>query len=347
MEYEIELKLLISEDAGEVIERELLPRLDAKVSRSTQSLINHYFDTSEGILRQHDIGLRIRGNGNFFEQTLKTAGKSIGGLHQRPEYNVQLNEEKGHSLILPTLSLFPAVAWPKHIDISTLQTEITTLFSTNFERNLFLIEQGEQVIELVLDKGYIKSGDKQVPICELELELKKGDINALFSLAKQLVVLIPTTIGLDSKAARGYQLITSPSPEDGLDEVLEKLALDKLLDTESVQHDKEVDIALAVGKKLSLFQNLSAAIRKQYHPLLAEKMQQVLHSLNNDIQLLYKQNTPVMPFSVVSALQILVNEWDTILEQNNQHQYAALLTQAQTTQWQLDLTQFLIQQLNS
>ena len=67
MEYEIELKLLTNEDAGEVIETRLLPQLNASVTQETLVLSNHYFDTPDRVLRQHDIGLRIRGNNQKFE----------------------------------------------------------------------------------------------------------------------------------------------------------------------------------------------------------------------------------------------------------------------------------------
>ena len=113
MEYEIELKLLTNENAGEIIETKLLPQLNANVTQETQILTNHYFDTPDRTLRQHNIGLRIRGSNLKFEQTLKTAGKSVGGLHQRPEYNVQLDESKKQSIKMPELKSFTRSVWTK------------------------------------------------------------------------------------------------------------------------------------------------------------------------------------------------------------------------------------------
>ena len=62
-------------------------------------------------------------------------------------------------------------------------------------------------MELVWDLGEVTSGNQSVPICEIELELKKGNTSALFDLAKRIVSLLPTSIGTDSKAARGYNLL--------------------------------------------------------------------------------------------------------------------------------------------
>lgn len=57
-----------------------------------QKLTNIYFETADNFLRSHDMGLRIRGFDDRYEMTIKTAGKVVGGLHQRPEYNVAIAE---------------------------------------------------------------------------------------------------------------------------------------------------------------------------------------------------------------------------------------------------------------
>ncbi len=38
------------------------------------------------------MGLRIRGDQGRYEMTLKIAGRVVGGLHQRPEYNIPLDK---------------------------------------------------------------------------------------------------------------------------------------------------------------------------------------------------------------------------------------------------------------
>ena len=51
------------------------------------------------------------------------------------------------------------------------------------------------------------SGDGSAPICELELELKRGDKSQLFEIARLLIHAIPTQVSLKSKAERGYEFI--------------------------------------------------------------------------------------------------------------------------------------------
>jgi triphosphatase len=201
MATEIELKFLIIND--NVIDKitRLLDDANYHYQFSQQKLSNTYFDTAKLALRQLDMGLRVRNNGNSVEQTIKTAGQVIAGLHQRPEYNVEISGE------LPTLSLFPADIWPEQVDLEQLQGQLVALFSTNFERCRWLIEnKNGSKIELVFDLGNISAGKFNDAICEIELELVSGKTHDLFALAKLLAMHVSLRPGIKSKAARGYEL---------------------------------------------------------------------------------------------------------------------------------------------
>ena len=101
MAAEIELKLFFPENERErwVSLLDSLPHSDPK---GTKHLSNCYFDTPQLTLRHWDMGLRIRGCDGRFEQTIKTAGTVIGGVHSRPEYNIDIDQPKVN------LSLFPS-----------------------------------------------------------------------------------------------------------------------------------------------------------------------------------------------------------------------------------------------
>ena len=336
MEYEIELKLLTNEQAGEVIETKLLPQLDANITQATQILTNHYFDTADRTLRQHYIGLRIRGNNQKFEQTLKTAGTSIGGLHQRPEYNVSLDGLKKQSVVIPDLRLFPLSAWPKTIDFEDLQTKIKTLFTTHFERKTYLLEFAHgDIVELVWDKGEVKSGNKSVPICEIELELKKGTTKVLFNLAKHIVSLLPTSIGTDSKAALGYNLL------DGLS--VKKI--DKYQPPLPKNMDAEAEVfASFLTAQLQNFQMLSAEVRRQFSAELATDIKQVLIGLVNTLEA-FNHGFPCQSLGDIHMkLNTLLNEWSLVAQNNDKNAVNSLLVKAQTTQLQLDIVQCLVEQ---
>lgn len=83
METEIELKFFVSPEFSETLRAKIS---ETKVlQHSSRDLGNTYFDTADKWLRKHDIGLRIRRFDDVFVQTVKTAGRVVAGLHQRPD----------------------------------------------------------------------------------------------------------------------------------------------------------------------------------------------------------------------------------------------------------------------
>ena len=62
-------------------------------------------------------------------------------------------------------------------------------------------------IELTIDKGTIAAGRQSSPICEVELELKRGDAAELFKVARELAQQVPVRLTVTSKPERGYALI--------------------------------------------------------------------------------------------------------------------------------------------
>jgi triphosphatase len=207
MTTEIELKYQLPEDidCNNTLVAEISSMLNARripFEMERNQLINDYYDNETLDLRKIDFGLRTRSKGHQYEQTIKTAGEVIGGMHKRPEYNVEL---KNRQL---SLSLFPKEIWPEQIDISGLQQSLKVIFSTNFVRQTWLIAQGENIIELALDQGEIctSSGKPSLVINEIEIELVKGNEKALFELASYLREIIAMEPSNLSKAARGYGL---------------------------------------------------------------------------------------------------------------------------------------------
>ncbi|MBL9960649.1 CYTH domain-containing protein, partial [Klebsiella pneumoniae] len=65
--------------------------------------------------------------------------------------------------------------------------EAQPLFSTDFWREKWLVTEGKSRIEIAFDRGEIKAGEEQEPICELELELLEGDASDVLKLARKLV----------------------------------------------------------------------------------------------------------------------------------------------------------------
>lgn len=196
MAQEIELKFIVEKDSADAL-RQHLNTLSGEHHEPVQ-LLNIYYETPDNWLRNHDMGLRIRGANGRYEMTMKIAGRVVGGLHQRPEYNIDISK--------PELELdrFPAEVWPEGTLPATLSAEAQPLFSTDFWREKWLVTEGKSRIEIAFDRGEIKAGEEQEPICELELELLDGDASDVLKLARKLVNQPGLRQGSLSKAARGY-----------------------------------------------------------------------------------------------------------------------------------------------
>ena len=200
METEIEIKLFVSENAEKSL-HQLVEQLQIKAVHQQHRLANTYFDTADRQLRQWDMGLRVRRSEQHVEQTLKTRGKVIAGLHQRPEYNVPITGER------PELALFDEGIWPADCTLGEVQANLIPLFTTDFTRHSWmLIYPDGNVVEMVYDVGAITTDKGSQAINEIEFELIKGQPEMLFELVEQLAELCPVRFGNISKAARGYQL---------------------------------------------------------------------------------------------------------------------------------------------
>ena len=199
MEIEIELKFIF--DAKFAVNLyDTLNKFDC-ISNKTQFLHNVYFDTAERRLRKLDMGLRVRSCDGKSVQTIKTAGRVIGGLHQRPEYNEPIES------LRPELARFKSKIWPEDFNIRDLEQQLVPIFSTDFERQTWLIEMDDDtLIEVAYDTGFIETNQGKVTLCEIELELVKGDEKKLFILGETIAQLPSVRLDNVSKAQRGYML---------------------------------------------------------------------------------------------------------------------------------------------
>lgn len=207
MNAEIELKLFFLPIYQESLINKL-DSLDNAVPQGKRRLANGYFDTPDLQLRKWDMGLRVRGYDGHREQTIKTAGQVVGGIHSRPEYNVTIQADS------PDLSLFPASIWPADADLAATQAQLTCIFHTDFYRRAWHVQIDNSVVEVALDIGEITANGQQEALCELEFELLSGDTEALLKLATQVASVVPVRLGKASKAQRGYRLAGKAKPLD-------------------------------------------------------------------------------------------------------------------------------------
>ena len=196
MAKEIELKLrLAPEDTGV-----LAQWLDAHCSAQGESpLNNEYYDTPDLLLQRNRAALRVRQTPDGYEQTLKTRGRSVAGVHIRGEWNWPVS---GPGLDLSLLTSGEvADSLPEGSDIEGLQP----VFGTHFRRRRWLWDSNGCRVEVVIDQGEVRAGGASQPLCETELELLAGDVSDLWQLLLTMQAQAPLWLSDVSKAERGYR----------------------------------------------------------------------------------------------------------------------------------------------
>lgn len=199
MSLEQEIKLSI---AGiQPPDLDALPWLTALVtSRASSHLRTDYFDTADLALQQMGLALRLREMDGQWLQTVKSQGKVDNGLHQREEWEHPLPNA---SFDLALLHQTPLVAFAE--DTGRWQ-QLRCLFTTEFNRQIYRLLEGETEIELAYDSGEVRSEGLTAPIHEIELELRHGDLAVLNAVAEKLKNALGLDYNSQSKAALGYQL---------------------------------------------------------------------------------------------------------------------------------------------
>ena len=78
--------------------------------------------------------------------------------------------------------------------------------------------QSSDLVEIAFDRGYILSGNQELPISEIEFELKRGSKATLFSVANQWQKDHQLILDVRSKAERGDLLCLLENKPNGLQE---------------------------------------------------------------------------------------------------------------------------------
>lgn len=217
MQKETEIKLRASRETLLALREHPLLKKRNKSGWSRHELFNQYYDTAERDLAHARVALRLRRDGEQFIQTLKSRGQSVAGLSERNEWDWYLDKAK---LDIKKLG---DDCWPASLADLDKKT-LKPIFTTDFVREKAEIAWGRGktrvVIEAALDLGQVKAGKQSEEICELELELRQGEPEALLELAAELAADLPLMPCDISKAERGYRLYDAdgyslqlPAPE--------------------------------------------------------------------------------------------------------------------------------------
>lgn|SRR5690554_440532 len=194
---EVELKLFLPRHSIAALRRH--PLIAACPQIGPPALLeNVYYDTPALTLKAARVGLRTRRQGERWLQTVKSASTSTAGLSSRPEWEQpyrgafdfsKVDDERVRQLL------------QRSVDA------LVPVFSTHFRRETRRHTPKSGIeIHLMLDIGEIAAGERTESLCELELELVRGEALDLLQFALRLSADLPLLPDDRSKAERGYRL---------------------------------------------------------------------------------------------------------------------------------------------
>jgi inorganic triphosphatase YgiF len=175
----------------------------------------HYFDTPDGALAAFRIVLRLRKEGVGWVQTAKAPTDSP---LERLEHNVDLPRGRPGELPAPVITRHEGTPVGALI-AKALQkaghdperVELVPLYATDVWRTTREMRTGDALVELAFDVGQVKSAARSHPLCELELELKRGSPASMIELAGRWCTRYALWLDTVSKAERGARLARGES----------------------------------------------------------------------------------------------------------------------------------------
>ena len=210
---EVEFKFGIPQDALTAVESAL-----RRVGAHSRSIESHYWDSADRRLAKAGLSLRLRKSAGVWEQTVKGPGTSPV---ERLEETVARPGRWDAGGPTPELWMFAGTRAGKAVDAALARRRgrlppLVRVHVSLVGRLAARIEPSGADIEIALDRGTIVAGERTLPLCELEAELKHGDDAALFDFAHASVDAHGVWLSTTAKAARGNRLAADAGEPRGV-----------------------------------------------------------------------------------------------------------------------------------
>ncbi|MFV9474886.1 CYTH and CHAD domain-containing protein [Advenella sp. RU8] len=190
---EQELKLHVPIHAQKTIEKAV------RTSRAEELPLRAlYFDTPTRELAKAKIAIRLRLEGTQWVQTLKMPGN-----------NAISKLELNHDRPGPILDLSLYAGTPAEAALTNLDNPLELRYETDVIRIFRKHRVAKGIIEIAYDRGVIRSGDLELPVSEVEFELKSGSPEAIFEVGLRWLEKYKLLLDLRSKSHRGDALATA------------------------------------------------------------------------------------------------------------------------------------------
>jgi inorganic triphosphatase YgiF len=200
---EIELKLLVASDRLAAFNDAPIIATNARNKGTRKHLKAVYYDTPKRALRRDGFSFRVRQSGARFTQTVKA--ESGNDPLRRGEWEAAVPS------MTPDIALaLPLVSDKLRTDLERHPVE--AVFSSDIHRHQRLVDLPSGTIEVAFDQGHLTSGDRSLPVSEIELELKSGSPSAIWELALRLAEHGSVKPSIRTKSARGFDLAADTPP---------------------------------------------------------------------------------------------------------------------------------------
>lgn len=200
---EIELKLLVDADRLADFSDAPVILTNARNKGTRKHLRAVYYDTRKRTLQRNGLSFRVRQSGARFTQTVKA--EFGNDPLRRGEWEASV----------PSFAPDVVLALPFIPDKLRAELErhpLEAVFSTDIRRHQRIVDLPSGTVEIAFDQGHLKSGDRSMPVSEIELELKSGSPSAIYELALRLAEHGPARPSIRSKSSRGFDLAADSPP---------------------------------------------------------------------------------------------------------------------------------------
>lgn len=154
------------------------------VEYQTISMETTYFDTPDFALSDRRVTLRRRMENGDAVCTVKTPISELG----RGEWECRCED------IETGIAELCKLGAPKDL-LALTAYGVAPVCGAKFTRRAGVVTVGDTVLEIALDRGILMGGGKEIPLCEVEVELKSGDLNTAVAFA----VALADRFGLQSQ----------------------------------------------------------------------------------------------------------------------------------------------------
>ena len=141
----------------------------------TYEMETTYYDTPDGKLSDRRVTLRRRMENDRSVCTVKTPVSGYG----RGEWECDCND------IDTAIGLLVAQGAPRELLILTAEG-VVPVCGAKFSRRALVLRYEGAELELALDRGVLLGGGREVPLCEVEVELKSGEPEKAVAFAEAL-----------------------------------------------------------------------------------------------------------------------------------------------------------------